>query len=77
MEEQDPNIGEVFEDSDWRMSGRRVKVLSAFDKRAPMGGYYTAYRVETVLSPSNPSAVGNKSSIGAEALKKRFRKVSH
>lgn len=75
--EKDPYIGEIFEDCDRRMAGRRVKVLSRVDKKAHDGSIVPAYRVETVLAPFAPWTVGNSTTVTPNNLDKRYRKVSH
>ncbi|KQQ22554.1 hypothetical protein ASF48_05050 [Rathayibacter sp. Leaf299] len=69
-------IGEIHEDRDSRMAGRRIRIVAAFEKKDPWGRYYPAFRVEVVNHPAVPTAIGNKSSIGEDQLAKRYRQVA-
>ena len=69
--------GQIFEDRDTRMGGRRIQILSKFEKRDPWNRPYPAYRVISVGYPGSLNlSVGNKSTIGAGRLEKFYRKVN-
>ena len=72
---ESPQVGDVYEDRDSRMSGRRIRILSAFEKLDPWKRTYPAFHVETIAS-TLAGTIGNKSSIGAHTILKRYRKVT-
>jgi hypothetical protein len=69
MSETDPFVGETYEDLDYRNPGRRVRV------KRPLG--HDTYTVEVIANPTNPNTVGRTSTLSAETLTERYRKVSH
>lgn len=62
-----PQVGDRYEDKDWRNEGRIVEVRQ-------VSGDLALVQVE--VHPKNPSAVGIHRWVGNRTLAKRYRKVS-
>ena len=64
-------VGDRFEDKDWRNAGRVVQV-----RARDVTGYFEDYRVQVEAHPKNPEQVGRTSVVSGRTLRTRYRRVS-
>lgn len=68
MDERAIEVGDRFEDKDWRNEGRIVEVVES------LGAGRLVIRTE--VHPKNPSAVGRQREVSAVTLRSRYRRNS-